>query len=107
MNNIKNNKNIIILAIITIVIIGFLSVLFYLFSQKNSKIKIPEPSSLLSKEEEILRALAPLTAPKLSAEELAKEKTTLKQLSGKTKKLSPSDIEKEKELLRSLSAPNK
>lgn len=106
MNNIKNNKKIIISAIVATAFVFFL-VALYLISQKNSQIKIQEPSSLLPKEEEILRALAPLTASKLSAEKLAKEKTTLKQLSGKTKKLSPSDIEKEKELLRSLSAPNK
>lgn len=111
MSNIKNNKKIIILAIIATLFIVFLGALIYSIIQKNSKIKTPEPSSSssssLSREEKILRSLAPLTAPELSAEELAKEKTILKQLNGKTKKLFPSNVEKEKELLKSLSAPNK
>ena len=100
-----NSKKTIILILALIVIL--LGASAYVAWQNRIIGKIWKPAPVVMTEEEILRKLAPLTAPQLSEEELQKEREILGRLGSKTNEISPADSEKEKEILKSLSAPNR
>lgn len=73
-----NSKKLTILFLILIVVL--LGVSTYLAWQKRNANRAGRPVSASMTEEEILRSLAPVSAPELSKEDLAKEKEILKSL---------------------------
>ena len=92
-----SKKTIILISVLIIVLLGVSTYIAWQGRSARQAKGVPVATT----EEEILRNLAPLAAPELSAEDLAKEKEILKRLAPASK-LSPIDAEKEKEILKSL-----
>ena len=92
----NSKKTVILILILIVILLGASSFIAW---QSRSVKRVGKPAPMT--EEDILKSLAPLTVPELSAEDLAKEKEILKQLAPASK-LSSTDVEKEKEILRTL-----